>query len=87
MAHFLNNAFIICTEKFAWQAYMLPILLASLLCFVGVMSYLVVWVIKHGGEKKQEEVGEEKGGNKQFFTYSAVGFVICVIGWISRLVG
>ena len=87
VAHFLNNAFIICTEKFAWQTYMLPILLASLLCFVAVMGYLVFWLIKHGGGKKQEEVGAQKGGDKQFFTFSAVGFFICLIGWISRLVG
>lgn len=85
-AHFLNNAFIICTEKFGWNTYMLPILLASLVCFLAVMGYLIVWLVKNG-RKKTEACGGEEKGKKHFFTFAAVGLLICVIGWISRLVG
>ena len=81
LAHFCNNAFILCAEKFAWQVNMLPILLASAVCLVASAGYLVVYAVKAGRNE------EEKPDWKGFFLCASAGIFICLIGWVSGLFG
>ena len=81
IAHFLNNAFIICAEKFAWQTDMLPILILSAVCLLGTLAYLIVGLDK----KKKQPV--DKSGRSFFFLCSSVGLVLCALEWISKLFG
>ena len=86
VAHFLNNAFIICVEKFAWQAQMLPILIASAVCFVLSSAYLVFSVIKQEKMKPKTE-NDDKKGRWQFLLFALAGLLVCVIGWVAQLLG
>ena len=81
LAHFCNNAFILCAEKFAWQTDMLPILIASAVCLVASVGYLIVYVVKASRNE------EEKPDGKGFFLCAAAGIFICLIGWVSGLFG
>ena len=79
VAHFLNNAFIILSVKFAWNVYTLPVLIDSAVCLVLALAYLVVSLTKTETGKKSDK--------KQFFLYASVGLAVCAIGWISGLFG
>ncbi len=96
VAHFLNNAFIICVEKFAWQTQMLPILLASAACFFLSVGYLIYSTVKAerakkgsgvemNGETAKEAVADGKKNRMQFLLFALAGILVCVIGWVSRL--
>ncbi len=85
VAHFLNNALIICAEKFAWQFDMLPILILSAVCLVLVLAYLIVGFVKT--DKNREKVAANTSGKKEFFLCAAVGILLCVIGWVAKLLG
>lgn len=80
VAHFCNNAFVLCVEKFKWQTDMLPILIASAICLVASVAYLVVYAVKGRNE-------EEKSDAKGFFLCASAGVFVCVVGWISGLFG
>ncbi len=79
VAHFLNNALIILSVRFAWNVYTLPVMIDSAVCLVLSLSWLVVSLTKTGTDKKMDK--------KQFFLYASVGLAVCVIGWISGLFG
>ena len=81
LAHFCNNAFILCAEKFAWQTDMLPVLIASAICLVASVGYLIVYAVKTGRNEK------EKPDWKGFFLCASAGVVICLVGWVSGLFG
>ena len=81
VAHFCNNAFVLCVEKFSWQTDMLPILIASAICLLVSVGYLIVYAVKAG--RKAEEKPDWKG----FFLCAAVGVLICLVGWVSGLFG
>lgn len=95
VAHFLNNAFIISAEKFAWQAQMLPILIASAACFFLSVGYLIYSTVKDEKQKRVKEDGEtpnseavKKGKQKdrlQFLLFALAGALVCALGWISRM--
>jgi membrane protease YdiL (CAAX protease family) len=81
VAHFCNNAFVLCAEKFSWQADMLPILIASAVCLLVSVGYLILYAVKAG------RADEEKADWKGFLLSSSAGVVICVVGWVSGLFG
>ncbi len=81
ISHFLNNAFIICAEKFAWQTDMLPVMILSAVCLVGTLAYLIV------GLTKKEKQPLDKSGRRFFFLCSSVGLVLCAMEWVSKLFG
>lgn len=101
VAHFVNNAFIICVEKFAWQVEMLPILIASAVSFFLSLGYLVYSTVKSERAKKADACAVDKQGEApakkakdepqhgkerlQFLLFALAGILVCVIGWISRL--
>jgi membrane protease YdiL (CAAX protease family) len=87
VAHFLNNAFILCVTKFGWQVDMLPILIASAVCFVGASAYLVYWAIKQEKIRRKEAKPTDKKGRWQFLLFALAGLLICTIGWVSQLLG
>ena len=99
VAHFLNNAFIILAEKFAWQTDMLPIMIDSAVCLLLALAYLLVGFMKDEKNDDSEEAATEsvkqksnlslaeKAEKKHFFLCAAVGFLVCVIGWIAGLFG
>ena len=81
VAHFCNNAFVLCAEKFSWQADMLPILIASAVCLLVSVGYLILYTVKAG------RADEEKADWKGFLLCSSAGVVVCVVGWVSGLFG
>lgn len=81
LAHFCNNAFVLCAEKFAWQTNMLPVLIASAVCLAASVGYLVVFAVRAG--RKAEEKPDWKG----FTLCALVGLIVCVVGWVSGLFG
>lgn len=81
IAHFLNNAFIICAEKFAWQTDVLPVMILSAVCLVATLAYLIV------GLTKKNKQPLDKGGRRFFFLCSSVGLVLCAMEWVSKLFG
>ena len=85
VAHFCNNAFVLCTEKFAWQTDMLPILIASAVCFLVAVGYLVLFVIKSVRERAEGEGNTEKADWKGFLLCVSAGVFLCVMGWVSGL--
>ena len=95
VAHFLNNAFIISAEKFAWQAQMLPVLIVSAVCFFLSGGYLVYSTVKREKQKRVEADGampnvesvkrENRKDRVQFLLFALAGVLVCVMGWISRM--
>ena len=80
LAHFCNNAAIILIYHFTGvDELVLPwqITLIAALCLVGTLGYLFFF------DKKQDT--EEKTDKKGFFTYAAIGLVVCAVNWISAL--
>lgn len=84
-AHFVNNAFIICAEKFGWQAQMLPIMIASAISFFLSLGYLVYSTVKSERARAVDKTPDGKQGKWQFLLFATAGILVCVIGWISRL--
>ena len=81
LAHFCNNAFVLCADKFDWQTNMLPVLIASAVCLVASVDYLIIYALKTGRNE------EEKPDWKGFFLCASAGVFVCVVGWISGLFG
>ena len=85
VAHFLNNALIICAEKYAWRLDTLPIMIDSAVCLVWALAYLIVGLV--GMNKNSEQKTVEKSDKKHFFLTASVGILLCVINWVAKLLG
>ena len=81
VAHFCNNAFILCIEKFSLQTNMVPIMIASGVCLLLSVGYLLYVTVK------AEKPAGEKANRKGFWLCAAFGVAICLVGWITGLFG
>jgi membrane protease YdiL (CAAX protease family) len=80
LAHFFNNAFIITLEKFpATWVNTVAFTVVSVLCLLGA----IIWLFSC----KRGETDKDKKGKKDFFLYALTGIVVCIVSWISVLLG
>lgn len=92
LSHFINNAAIVLLTKFGLTTFSTPVLIVvvcvSAVCLIGTLWYLICKA-KTGEMKEAEEKMREamnKGEQKRFWLFSAVGIAVCLISWISVLV-
>ncbi len=81
LAHGINNAFIVCTEKFGY-----PVALEYALLGVSVacLIFTVVWFLAI--DKKTGRATATKSDKREFFKWSAVGVAFCLLVWLLNLV-
>jgi len=80
LAHFFNNAFILCTEKFGFPpALEYALLGVSAVCLLFTLLWFAVW------DRKMPE-GSTKEKKREFFKWSGVGIAFCLLVWILNLV-
>ncbi len=92
LAHFCNNTVVILAEKFGWDMGVLPVTVTSAICLVLSLAFLVFDTVKAERKQAAEGVKSDPGlakiktSRKQFFLCTLFGVVVCVLGWIFRLV-
>ena len=86
LAHFLNNAFILCLSKFGITSFPTPVaivlLIVSVVCLIGALTYLIFFDKQATGDSSK---AEKKTTAKTFFLFAATGIVLCMITWLSVL--
>ena len=84
VAHFLNNALVLILYVFGISAFpqsiFIPLMIVSGMCLIGTVAYLIF-------AEKTEKKQSQKTGQKQFLLYAGAGILVCVITWISVLLG
>ncbi len=82
IAHFLNNAFVLLTEKFGYPpALEYALLILSIACLI----FTVVWFAVFDRERGESEKAD-KSEKIAFFKWSGVGIAFCAFVWILVLV-
>lgn len=79
LAHFLNNAFVILSEKFAWSFEGVGYTVLLVLSALSLIAAIVLLVLDRNGERGKANV-------KEFLLASAVGVAVCLVFWISGLI-
>ncbi len=81
LAHFINNAVILCLYKLGITVFPPPvyaiILCVSGICLVGAFVYLLVF------DRKQEE--EKEGRLRQLFACASIGIIMLALSWLATL--
>ncbi|MBQ8658613.1 MAG: CPBP family intramembrane metalloprotease [Clostridia bacterium] len=81
LAHFLNNAFVLFTEKFGYPpALEYALLILSITCLI----FTVVWFAVFDREQNEPAKGD-KSEKVAFFKWSAIGIGFCLLVWILAL--
>ena len=87
LAHFLNNAVIIVLYKLNVISLPLAVLIISAVCLIGSLAYLIfidkrVACATDTDNKNAEEQSTER---KNFWVFSAIGVILCLISWATAL--
>ncbi len=81
VAHFINNAFIVCTEKFGFPVvFEYALLGVSAVCLI----FTVVWFLTI--DKKTKPATATKSDKYEFLKWSAVGVAFCLLVWLLNLI-
>ena len=82
VSHFINNTFILCAIKFAWdlQSIYIPMLITCGFCLLISVGYLLFF-----DRCDQSVEGKAQADMKGFFIAAAVGLFMCGFTWIGVL--
>ena len=80
LSHFLNNALVLILYRPEGTALPMPIFIAGLVCLVGSLAYLI-FIDKRVACTQAIEIKQSKKERKNFWTFAAIGIIICVVSW------
>ncbi len=82
VSHFLNNAFILCAQKFGVS----PTFKTVLLVLSGVcLAFTALWFTVFDRKTPNAEARSDRSERGRFFAWSATGLAFCALTWILAL--
>ena len=87
LAHFLNNAVIIVLYKLNVISLPLAVLIISAVCLIGSLAYLI-FIDKRvacATDTDNKNAKEQSTERKNFWVFSAIGVILCLISWATAL--
>lgn len=85
LAHFLNNALVLFSEKFGWEIINLPFIICSAVCLVGSLAYLCFFEKGKESDNASLLENENVGKKREFFLFAVLGLFIFGLTWLSEL--
>ena len=80
LAHFLNNAIVLLLYSPDGTNLPMLVFVLGLICLIGVLVYLI-FIDKRVAFEDNIPLKEQKQEKKNFWTYAAIGILICIVSW------
>ena len=87
LSHFLNNAVIIFLYKFNIISLPLAVLIVSGVCLICSLAYLIFIDkrVAYATDTNKQTIKEQSLERKNFWIFSAIGVILCLISWATAL--